>query len=195
MNLPFRLPDVMSIGGKKKEDVSEAAVMYEHKLAEYRDALEYYKKWLLEYARSMEGTQRPAKDSSLTDIQTVLDLTYLKEQGEKNLERMEELNQGALDRLLSELEFIKVNLADADSQLESLDRNVVNRLSELLIELQKQMNLQNKEYQADLVTKVELLQERVKKGQALLWFLLITNLIGVSGIAFIVLYILELLPF
>jgi DNA repair exonuclease SbcCD ATPase subunit len=195
MNLPFRLPDVMSIGGKKKEEVSEAAVMYEHKLAEYRDALEYYKKWLLEYARNMEGTQRPAKDSSLTDIQTVLDLTYLKEQGEKNLERMEELNQGALDRLLSELEFIKVNLADADSQLESLDRNVVNRLSELLIELQKQMNLQNKEYQADLITKVELLQERVKKGQALLWFLLISNLIGVSGIAFIVLYILELLPF
>lgn len=195
MNLPFGLPGARDLGGKKKEDVQEVTAMYERKLAEYRDTLEFYKKWLLEYSGSIEGTQRKAMEQSLSNIQAALDLTYLKEQGEKSMELMSELSKDTADRLLSELEIIKVNMAETGGQLEGLDRNVVNRLSELLIELQKQTNAQNKQYQAELAAQVEHLQGRVRKGQALLWFLFIFNLVSISGIAFIILYILELIPY
>lgn len=195
MNLPFGLPGARDLGGKKKEDVQEVTAMYERKLAEYRDTLEFYKKWLLEYSSSVEGAQRTVQEQSFTNIQAALDLTYLKEQGEKSIELMGQLSKEAADRLLSELELIKVNLADTADQLGGMDKNVVNRLSELLIELQKQTNTQNKQCQTELAAQVEHLEGRVRKSQALLWFLFIFNLISISGIAFIVLYILELLPF
>ncbi len=195
MNLPFGLSGAKDLGGRKKEEVQEVTAIYERKLAEYRDTLEFYKKWLLEYTGDMEGRQRKAMEQSLTNIQAALDLTYLKEQGEKNMELMSELSKDAVGKLLSELELIKINIAETEGQLEGLDRNVVNRLSELLLELQKQTNAQNQQCQADLASQVEQLKKRVGKGQALLWFLFIFNLISISGIAFLILYILDLIPY
>ncbi len=191
MNLPFSLPSPKDAGGKKREELQEVTAAYERRLAEYQDTLEIYKKWLSEYSGSKAGT-RIASEQSPMNIQAALDLTYLKEQGEKEIALMNELSKDAVGRVLSELELIKVNQAYAGEQLEGLDRNVVNRISELLIELQKQSHTQS---QAELTGQVERLEGKLRKNQTLLWFLFVFNLISVSGIAFLILYILELLPY
>jgi hypothetical protein len=195
MNLPFGLPNVKDLGNKMKEDAKEVTATYEHKLAEYRDTLEYYRKWLLEYSDKREEFEHRLGGSKLNGVQTAMDLTYIKEQGEKTMELVADLNKVKINNILLELEKLNAGLETANESLDGVDRNVVNRISELLIELQKQNTIQSKQYQADIITDIYALDRRVRRGHALLWFVFIFNLIGISGIAFLILYVLEIIPF
>lgn len=195
MNLPFGLPNMKDLGNKMKEDAKEMNATYEHKLAEYRDTLEYYRKWLLEYSDKREEYEHRAGSQKLTGVQTAMDLTYIKEQGEKTMELVDDLNKVKINSILLELGKLNAALEATNENLEGLDKNVVNRISELLIELQKQNTLQNKQYQADILTDIYALDRRVRRGHALLWFVFVFNLIGISGIAFLILYVLEIIPF
>jgi hypothetical protein len=195
MNLPFGLPNMKELGNKMREDAKEVTSIYENKLAEYRDTLEYYRKWLIEYSNKYEESEHRQGGQRLTGVQTAMDLTYLKEQGEKTMELMEELNKVKVNAILLELEKLNTSLEAANDNLDSMDKNVVNRISELLIELQKQSTLQNRQHQESLSAEISALDRRVRRGHALLWFVFIFNLIGISGIAFLILYVLEIIPF
>ncbi len=195
MNLPFGLSNMRDMSNKMKEDSKEITATYEHKLAEYRDTLEYYRKWLLEYSDKHDQSEHRPGSHKLTGVQTAMDLTYIKEQGEKTMELVEDLNQVKINIILLELEKLKIGLEAAGENLEGLDKNVVNRISELLIELQKQNTIQMKQYQADLATDIYALDRRIRRGHALLWFVFVFNLIGISGVAFLILYVLDIIPF
>lgn len=194
MNLPFGIPAVKDLGVRKKEETREIAAMYEHKLAEYRDTLEYYKK-LLEYSDKLEENDRKSVDRRHSAIQTAMDLTYLKEQSDKMMELLEDAGKGTLKNIIAELDKLNIALLNTNDSLEGVDKNVVNRLSELLIELQKQDSVQYKQYQTDLTNHLNDLERRVKKGNALLWFLFIFSLVSISGMAFLILYALGILSF
>lgn len=214
MNLPFGLPAYKVTVGKQKDE--SATVHYERKLAEYRDILESYRRCILEYSRKLDGYDRRTKDNQLSIVQTALDLTYLKEQGDKTIEILENIKLDPINNSLNNLDAISTTLTDSsykidvlgrsldnmmksmnslDSSLEGIDRNVVNRISELLLELQKQTVYQNKLLNTDMVNNIDKLSKSVKKGHVLLWFILIFNLFGLSAIAFIVMYYLEIIPF
>ncbi|MDF2943140.1 MAG: hypothetical protein K0S01_1998 [Herbinix sp.] len=195
MNLPFGLPAVKEIGLKKRDGSIESAALYERKLLEYRDTLENYKKCILEYSGKLEGYDRRTVDNQLSIVQTALDLTYIKEQGERTVDLLEDLKDGHLTKSLIQLEGLITAMVDTNYKLEGLDKNVVNRLSEMLLELQKQTVAQNKQLQSELITGIEKLTKTVKKGHTLLWFLIIFNILGLSGLAFLVLYIMEIIPF
>lgn len=194
MNLPFGLPIVKDLGIKRREETKEITAMYEHKLAEYRDTLEYYKK-LLEYSDKLEENDRKSLDKKYAGVQAAMDLTYLKEQGEKTIELIEDMNKSTISNIMTELEKLNIALLNTNENLEGIDKNVINRLSELLIELQKQNSFQYKQYQSDITAHMGDLEHRVKKGHALLWFLFVFNLISISGIVFLILYSLEIIPF
>ncbi len=194
MNLPFGIPGVRDLG-KRKEENPEAAAQYKHKLAEYRETLENYRKMISEYSGKLEGYDKNSVESQLSNVQYALDLTYIKEQGDRALQLLEAMNKGLDGKTMAEIEGLVTTLVDTNYKLEGLDKNVVNRVSELMIELQKQTALQNKQYQTELSASLEQVSRRVKRTNALLWFIFIFNLIGISGIAFIVLYILEIIPF
>ncbi len=195
MNLPFGLPAVKEIGVKKREGSTESAALYERKLAEYRDTLENYKRCILDYSGKLEGYDRRTVDNQLSIVQTALDLTYLKEQGDRTIDFLADLKEGPIANTLIQLENLISTIVETNYKLEGLDKNVVNRLSELLLELQKQSIFQNKQLQTELVTSVENLTKSVRKGHILLWFMLIFNILGLSGLAFLVLYTLEIIPF
>jgi hypothetical protein len=203
MNLPFGLPTIRENTNKRKDEGSEIALYYERKLAEYRDTLEKYKNCLFEYASRLDGYDKRSMDNQLSIVQTALDLTYLKEQGDKIAEQgdktnvlLEELKTKSPESdLASNIESLAISVIDANSKLDGLDKNVVNRLSELLIELQKQSVYQNRELQTDLISEVERLRKSVKRGHALNWFLFFFSLLSLSGIAVIGLYIMEIIPF
>ncbi len=194
MNLPFGIPGVKDLG-KRKEESPEATAQYKHKLAEYRDTLENYRKMISEYSGRLEGYDRKSVEGQLSKVQFALDLTYIKEQGDKILELLEELGKKPEDKTQAELEGLITTLVDTNYKLDGLDKNVINRISELMLELHKQTAIQNKQYQTELSASLELLSRRVRKTNALLWFIFIFGLTGLSGIAFIILYILEVIPF
>jgi hypothetical protein len=111
------------------------------------------------------------------------------------LELLEALSKKSEDKTSDELEGLITTLVDMNDKIDGLDKNVVNRISELMIELHKQTVFQDKQIQTELSESVELLSRKVKKTNALLWFLFVFGLVGISGIAFIILYILEVIPF
>jgi hypothetical protein len=194
MNLPFGLPASIEIGVKKRDGSVEAAALYERKLADYRDTLENYKRCILEYAGKLEGYDKRSIDNQLSIVQTALDLTYIKEQGDETYEFLKDMKEGPINKSLQQLESLITMLVDTNYKLEGLDKNVVNRLSELLLELQKQSIHQNKQLQEELIAGVENLTNSVRKGHVLLGFVIIFNLIGLSGLAFLVLYIMDIIP-
>lgn len=194
MNLPFGIPGVKELG-KRKEENPETAAQYKHKLAEYRETLENYRKMISEYSGKLEGYDRNSMESQLSKVQNALDLTYIKEQSDKTLELLEEMNEGPVSKTLAGMDGLITTLVDTNEKLDGLDKNVVNRISELMIQLQKQTALQMKQYQTELNENMELLSRSVRRTNALLWFIFMFGLIGISGIAFVILYILEIIPF
>lgn len=237
MNLPFGLPIVKETNIRRKDVSSAVVVQYERKLAEYKEVLENYKNYMKEYSSRLEGYERKFKDNQLANVQTAIDMTYLKEQGDKTVELLYTLKAGTSNRTVIGLDTItdaladihikletlskhmnaldeKINHADKNllttainigtmdksmetvvSNMEGLDKNVVNRLSELLLELQKQTVYQNRQLQTELITDMQKINQTVKKGRTLLWFILIFNFFGICSIAFLVMYYLEVIPF
>jgi hypothetical protein len=195
MNLPFGLPVIKDTAIRRRDDQTEATASYERKLAKYRDTLENYKRCILEYSDKLDGFDRRSMEHQLSIVQTALDLTYIKEQGDKSIELLEDMKTGQISKTLASLESLTAAMVNTNYQLEGMDKNVVNRLSELLLELQKQSNYQNKQLQTELLDDIERLKKSVKKGHALLWFVLVFNVLGLSALAFLVLYIMEIIPF
>ena len=195
MNLSFGLPNSKVRGNKMKENAKEITSSYDHKLADYRNTLESYRKWLLEYSDRCEEYEHRIGVHKLNGVQTAMDLTYIKEQGEKTIELMEDLNKVKIGAVMLELEKMKAVLETTGDNLDGIDRNVVNRISELLIELQKQNTFLYKQYQDECFSGLNALDRRVRKGHVLLWFVFVFNLISISGIAYLILYVLDILPF
>jgi hypothetical protein len=195
MNLPFGFPTGKDIIIRKREDLSDTAVLYERKLAEYRDTLENYRKCILDYNGKLEGYDKKSLDSQLSIIQTALDLTYLKEQGEKTAEFLQNLKEGSIHRIFSQLENLTTALVDTNYQIQGLDKNAVNRLSELIQELQKQSLVYNKQLHTELESSLNNLNNNIQRGNTLLGFIVVLNVLGLSGIVFLVLYIMDIIPF
>jgi hypothetical protein len=209
MKLPFEIPMIKESISRKKDDTIQAAALYERTLAEYRETLESYRKGILEYLGKLEDYDKRSMDNQLSIVQTALDMTYIKEQADKTADmtdtltrqldtfgnRLEELKTGPVSKTLAGLESLSTLTADTNYKVEALDKNVVNRLSELLLELQKQTIYQNKQLQTEVLTSVDKLSQSVKKSHTLLWFLIAFNILGLSALAFMVLYIMEIIPF
>ncbi len=195
MNLPFGLPGMKDRGNRMMENAKEITESYEHKLAEYRNTLDHYRKWLQEYSDKCEEYENRMGEYKPFDVQTAMDLTYIKEQGEKAMELIEDLDKVKVSNIMLELEKLKAGLELAGDSLEAIDKNAVNRISELLIELQKQESFLIRQYHDEYITGQQALDRRVSKGHVLLWFLFVFNLIGLSGIVFLILYVLEVIPF
>lgn len=204
---PFGLPVNKDIILKKRDQENGSAKKYEQQLTDYRETLESYKKCIIEYADKLEGLDNRSIDHKLTIMRTTLDLTYIKEQTDKMMELIEMLRnddnvklseqqnqiltQG--NRLLEHQESMLAGLVETNYKLEGLDNNVVNRLSDVFIELQKQTIALYKQSHQELQDKIYRISKSVKHNKVLLWFLFISQVIGLGGIAFIILYLLEVI--
>lgn len=202
MNIPFGLPAKKETATKKKEVTVRTDVLLEKRLEDYRDTLEHYKNFILEYSNKIISQGKSTSDNQLINEQTTMDITYLKEQEDKvvNLlndliRSLQEIKTEAIIKSLSSTESMSASLADMSLKLESLDKNVVNRLSELLLELQKQTFYQNNKNQTELVSYLDNLTLKVKKGHSFLWVLFTLNIFGLGVLAFLALYVLGILPF
>jgi len=168
---------------------------YEKKLAEYREILERYKNCILEYAGKLEGFDRRTIDNQLSIVQTALDLTYIKEQGDKTMEVLEDMRTLQASKVLMQMENLTAAIVDTNYKLEGLDKDVVNRLYEIVAELQKQTIYQYRELQTGLVDHINRVEKKVKGSKAMIGFLLFLSILEFGGLAFIILYLLEIISF
>lgn len=195
MNLPFGLPTIKDTAIKKKDEVPELTAYYEKKLAEYRDVLENYRRCISQYSGKLDSYDKRGLDNQLSMVQSAIDITYLKEQTDKTVELLEDMKAGPVSSMQSTLQNLVTAMLDTNYKLEGLDKNVVNRLSELLFELQKQAINQNRQLQLEMSNEIEQLNLKVRRNHTLLWFLFIFNILGLSGLAFMILYVMEIIPF
>ncbi len=194
MNLPFGLPNMKETIVRKKDETTEAAALYERKLREYRDTLEIYKNCIEEYSGKLEIIDKKTLEEQLSLVQTALDITYLKEQSDRSFEMIEEMKQETLTKFQTTLEGLTTAVLDANYKLEGLDKNAVNRLSEFMMEMQKQSAGQSKQWKQELQEELEIVHDKVKKNHSLVIFLIVLNVLGLSGIAFLVLIVMGAFP-
>lgn len=195
--LPFGMSSPRNTGIKIKSvhAQSEATAKYEQKLAEYRDTLEKYKKYMLEFSNKLEGYDKRSMDNQRSIVQTSLDLTYIKEQSDAIMKNIEKMKPEDSNKVLLQIDNLMDTIIETNFKLEGLDKNVVNRISEILLELHKQVMYQNEELQSELADSIVDLSKSMKRQKPLLWFSLCFNVISFGGIVFLVLYLMEIISF
>lgn len=225
MNLPFGIFNSRSFNERTDAEKTEYMHKYEQKLEEYREALESYKRYFIENSSKQEGIDHRFVDNQLSLVQTALDLTYLKEQGDKQLEAIEELKSGQYDKLTDQVKNLKFDQADeiiekleevkaeqtnkvlaqlqeltetlieTNCKLEGFDKSIINSLTDCVMQMQKQSAQQSKQLNMELTQKVDKLSKSVKTNRILFWLMIIFNFACMGAVTFLILYELDMLPF
>lgn len=195
MNLPFGIPNTKIINTKMNEVRSESILKYKKKLDEYRDLLENYKSCMMEYSGKLAGADQRYMENQLSIVQMALDLTYIKEQSDKQLEVIDELTSEQMHKVFDQLQNLTETLIETNCKFDGFDKNIINRFTEVSLELQKQVMLQNKQLQTELGVEVKKLSRSVKTNRVLLWLMIIFNFAGLGAMGYLILYNLDMLPF
>jgi len=193
MNLPFGITGVKESSITKKEYDIRSISKYERKLADYRDTLETYKNCITEYSSRLDNYEKRSFNNQLSIIQTALDITYMKEQGDKVLDLLEEFKLGPLSQMNYEMDKLTESIVDTKQKLDNIDENIINNVCELLAEGQKQTQIHNMTIQEELISNVERLDNKVRVSNSLIWFLVVFNILTLSGLAFVIWYITDVL--
>jgi hypothetical protein len=187
MNLPFGISNGKENVIKKREEEGRSILRYERKLADYRDTLENYKNCIIEYSNRLDNDEKRSFSNQLSIIQTALDITYMKEQGDKVLDYLEDLKLGPINEITFSLEKLTNAIVDTNYKIEGLDDHIINSVSIQLAEFQKEIYQYYSLRQEELAASLQKLDKKVNKNNNLLWFLLLLNLISLAGLAFFVL--------
>lgn len=188
----------------RKRETMDRSAGKDQILAEYRDLLDRYRACIAEYSGIYDEISKKAVDNRLSTVQLAVDITYIKDMLEKLAGLLEEARAEAdnvpvgklmaqNDKLLGQIESLTASVIETHYNLDGVDKNAVNRLSDILLELQKQTLYQYKQSMADIQDNLEKLKKSV--GHNRVWGVLsfVLQLIGLGGIVFIILYLLEII--
>lgn len=104
-------------------------------------------------------------------------------------EREEALSQGR--KALVQIENLMTSIIETNYKLEELDNSLVNRLSLVMPELNKQLLNQIKADNEGISEKHIKLHKKVNGNKVLLWVLFILQLVSLGALTFIILYLLN----
>ncbi len=116
MNLPFGITGVKE-SGKKREEEERSIAKYDRKLADYRDTLESFKNCVIEYTDRLENYDKKTYSNQMSSIQAALDITYIKEQGDKVVELMEGLQAGSINQIALGVDHLTTNVEKLDEKV------------------------------------------------------------------------------
>lgn len=193
MNLPFGLATMKEMVQKRKEDEKEINRL-EDMLENYQNILESYRKCIIEYLSKMD-----VKEGQPVDMRNISEIAYLKEKSEITANMIESLNsqlesinnqfvefksdieQKTMDRL----ENLSSSLAETNSVVSKVDKNVSNRISELLLDFQEQMFFQTQQQLSEMMTTVNKLSKTSKRGQIIKIIMLLLNILAIGMLVFL----------
>lgn len=205
MNLSFN----RETSTRKKNDKTVSSAFNEYKLEEYKNILDNCKKFIWEYSNKLDDFDKRAMEYQPTITKTALDVACIKEMGDKTaklLDKMKidsmDMNHAEMSVISSSMEHMKVQLDVLErsmtvisNNMELRDRNLGERLSELVNEQQKQIIYQNKQFQLELVYITDKLFNSIKKKQKLLWIINMISILGFGSTVFLILYTLKVISF
>lgn len=192
---PFGIGGIRDTDRRDKEASLKEAALLERRLAEYREELYRFNHCLDGYAQMLDEYGKVLPESTDKLSAAGIDAAYLKEQGERALKLLEEMQEEnvSMNKIPATLDSLSITMAVLGDSIKGMDRDIVNRLSEQMVELQKQSlfqyNLQNTEHNDELRS----LKKKVQGGNRLLWVLFILLLINMTALAYILLKDLGLL--
>ncbi len=185
--MPFGLP-ITKEDRIRRYSSEDGIGQLERRLIEYKDILDSYKRCLTDYRYQLDRYDKRYEEKKLTDVQTALDMTYLKEQGGRTVDLLSELQSNSKNKSSADLTILTEIISETGNKIDGLDKNVVDRLSEFLLELQRQGIYQNKQIEEELTAKIDKLGHRVKKENRMLLISLLINLVGVFGLGIFILF-------
>ncbi len=195
---------IFPFGMQDKDARTRKRDAYEQKLSEYSKLLDKFKECISDYFGIYDEMSKKAADNSMSSVQLAVDITRIKDMLKKLAALVEEAAYNSdntpfdkltaqNDKIMEQIESLTASVIETHYKLEGVDKNVVNRLSDILIELQKQTLNQYKQNMSEIQENVEKLRKAVVKNRV--WSILsfILQLIGLGGIALIILYLLEII--
>lgn len=194
---------------KNKEITDYAKDKSEPRLAQYKEVLKRYKQSMEEYTQRLSAINNNSSDSKLTLVQTEMQLSQIKNQGEEILLLLEEIktkngdgSQEKSEEALSQgsksldlLESLMATIIETNYKLEEMDKSLINNLTSILSELHKQLLFHFREEHTVLQENYLKLQKTVKGNRGFLWVLFVIQFIGLGALAFIILYLLDFIYF
>jgi len=139
------------------------------------------------------------KEGQPVDMRNISEIAYLKEKSEITANMIESLNsqlesinnqfvefksdieQKTMDRL----ENLSSSLAETNSVVSKVDKNVSNRISELLLDFQEQMFFQTQQQLSEMMTTVNKLSKTSKRGQIIKIIMLLLNILAIGMLVFL----------
>lgn len=192
---------------KNKENSDYTKDRSDIQLAQYKGVLKRYRQSMEEYIQRLGQIENQPDGTEISLVQTSMQLSQIQNQSEEILLILEGMRQGEGDRSQSEealnqgkkaldhIESLMTSVIETNYKFDEMDKRLVNNLSSVLSELHKQLLYQIKEDNTVNRENYLLLQKKVKGNRGLLWVLFILQFIGLGGIAFIILYLMDYIYF
>ncbi|TAH69476.1 MAG: hypothetical protein EWM47_07000 [Anaerolineaceae bacterium] len=194
---------------KNKENSDNTKDRNEIRLAQYKEVLKRYKQSMDEYMQKLRHIENQPDSSKIALVQTSMQLSQIQKQNaeillileklkQKDRDWSQEHNEEALNqgkKAIDHIESLMTTIIETNYKLEEMDKNLINSLSSVILELHKQLLYQISEENAGLRENYTRLEKKVKGNRGLLWMLFILQFIGLGALAFIILYLMDFIYF
>lgn len=181
---------------RKKDNSNPAKDRDDMQVARYKELLNRYIKTMEEYTQRLRFMDNRPNDTQVSFVQTAMELTKINNQSEEILLILEEIKQKGNGwsqeqseevleqgrKAIDQIESLMATIIETNYKLEEMDKALINNLTSLLYQIREEQNI--------LQEKHLKLHKTVKGNRGFLWMLFIVQLIGIGGLAFIILYLL-----
>jgi hypothetical protein len=142
-------------------------------------------------------TEIKAQQEKKEDIvlRTSTDLEYIKDMSVKTIELLSIIKSDQEKKAQEQLENLITSIIETNFKLDEMDKGIVNRVSEISTEVQRLIVYQNKQIKSQREDNIDRLTGDVRKNSNLIWFVIGFQILGLSALAAIILYVLEIIPF
>lgn len=188
-----------------KENADQAKERNDIRLAQYKEVLKRYKQSLEEYTQRLRQLESQPEGSQICHVQTSMQLSQIQNQNEEILIILDDLKQKGGDwsqaqneevlslgrKTVDQIENLMTTIIETNYKLEDMDKRVMNSMSSIISEFYNQLIYQIREENEIIRDSHIKLEKKVRGNRGFLWILFFLQLIGLGGLTFIILYLMD----
>lgn len=194
---------------RNKENSDQAKDKNDIRLEQYKEVLKRYKQSMEEYTQKLRQIDNQTEGGQIAHVQTSMQLSQIQNQSEEILLLLEELKlkggdwtQEQNEEILTltrktedHIESLMTTMIETNYKLEEMDKRLVSSITSVLSEVHKQLLYQIREDNTGLRESYNRLQKKAKANNLLLWILFVLQFISLGALAFIILYLMDIIYF
>lgn len=194
---------------RNKDNSEQAKDKNDIRLEQYKEVLKRYKQSMEEYTQKLRQIDNQTEGGQIAHVQTSMQLSQIQNQSEEILLLLEELKlkggdwtQEQNEEILTltrktedHIESLMTTIIETNYKLEEMDKRLISSITSVLSEVHKQLLYQIREDNTGLRESYNRLQKKVKANNLLLWILFVLQFISLGALAFIILYLMDIIYF